>query len=76
MKGSNSMHCYQCNKEMVTSKTMVIYHANRVLIIGLKRFHNHEKNYRKIKIPEDLEAEFLMVTYEEHPQLVCNSLLR
>ena len=55
MKGSNSMHCYQCNKEMVTSKTMVIYHANRVLIIGLKRFHNHEKNYRRIKIPEELD---------------------
>ena len=39
MTGDDKMNCARCRKDMDTKKKMAIYKANKVLVIGLKRFH-------------------------------------
>ena len=52
LEGDNAYPCRDCNRDTRTRKWMEVYEANKVLIIGLKRFHEGRKNDRKISIDE------------------------
>ena len=48
------MECSYCGKEQPTIKKMEVYEASKVLVLGLKRFHNGMKNDRAITVEENL----------------------
>ena len=48
------MECSNCGKEQPTIKKMEVYEASKVLVLGLKRFHNGMKNDRAITVEEIL----------------------
>ena len=84
MTGDDKMNCARCRKDMDTKKKMTIYKANKVLVIGLKRFHEGLKNDIKIDIPLELDPyhfveckhEYRNKVYKLYAVLLHNGSLR
>jgi len=51
LDGDNAMNCERCQTDQPTTKTMIPYEINQILILCLKRFIDGAKDKRKVDVP-------------------------